>query len=182
MYGERKFGFRGGNTPPVQVGEEIDVKIEAVGEKGDGIARKSGFVLFIPNAKEGDEVRVKITKVLSKVGFAEVIGAAQAPVEKSVPKPRSRPDSSFQPPPPPPVDNPEDTEDFGDEPEEESQESEETSKEPTEELADVPQDLVEEPEPVKDADEAELVPELEDVPKPVAEESKETSEDVAELV
>ncbi|MDP7181809.1 MAG: TRAM domain-containing protein [Candidatus Woesearchaeota archaeon] len=59
--------------PPVSVGEEIDVTIEAVGEKGDGIAKKEGFVLFVPGVKEGDQVRIKITKVLNKVGFAEVV-------------------------------------------------------------------------------------------------------------
>ncbi|MDP6294220.1 MAG: TRAM domain-containing protein, partial [Candidatus Woesearchaeota archaeon] len=51
--------------PPVSVGEEIDVTIEAVGEKGDGIAKKEGFVLFVPGVKEGDQVRIKITKVLN---------------------------------------------------------------------------------------------------------------------
>ncbi len=62
-------------TPPVNVGDVLDVKIEAVGEKGDGIAKKDGFVLFVPGVKEGDEVKVKVTKVLRKVGFAEVVGA-----------------------------------------------------------------------------------------------------------
>ncbi len=60
---------------PVRVGEELEVKIEAVGEKGDGIAKKNGFVLFVPNTKEGDEVRIRVTKVFRKVGFAEVLGA-----------------------------------------------------------------------------------------------------------
>ena len=63
---------------PVNVGDELDVKIEAVGEKGDGIAKKEGFVLFVPNAKEGQEVRIRVTKVLRKVGFAEVVGEAKA--------------------------------------------------------------------------------------------------------
>ena len=60
---------------PVKVGDELDVKIEAVGEKGDGIAKKDGFVLFVPNTKQGEEVRIRITRVLPKVGFAEVVGA-----------------------------------------------------------------------------------------------------------
>jgi predicted RNA-binding protein with TRAM domain len=71
---------------PVQVGEELDVKIEAVGEKGDGIAKKDGFVLFVPNVKQGDQVKIKITKVLRKVGFAEVVGGgggeSSAPAEE----------------------------------------------------------------------------------------------------
>ena len=71
------------STPPVKVGEEIDVTIEAVGEKGDGIAKKNGFVLFIPGVKEGQQVRIRVTKVLRKVGFAEVAGDGipAAPVE-----------------------------------------------------------------------------------------------------
>ena len=64
------------STPPVKVGDELDVTIEAVGEKGDGLCKKNGFVLFVPGVKEGQQVRIRITKVLRKVGFAEVVGAA----------------------------------------------------------------------------------------------------------
>ena len=69
------FGGSGGGYSPVKVGDELDVKVEAVGEKGDGLAKKDGFVLFIPGTKAGQEVRVKVTRVLKKVGFAEVVGA-----------------------------------------------------------------------------------------------------------
>lgn len=64
-------------SAPVNVGDELDVKIEAVGEKGDGIAKKEGFVLFVPNAKEGQEVKIRVTKVLRKVGFAEIVGEGE---------------------------------------------------------------------------------------------------------
>ena len=67
-------GFRPRNFAPVKVGDELDVKIEAVGEKGDGIAKKDGFVLFVPGTKQGDEVRIRVTRVLQKVGFAELVG------------------------------------------------------------------------------------------------------------
>lgn len=71
-------GFRGPERSfaPVKVGEELEVTIEAVGEKGDGIAKKNGFVLFVPGVKEGQRVKIKVTKVLRKVGFAEVVGQA----------------------------------------------------------------------------------------------------------
>jgi len=68
---------------PVKVGDELDVKIEAVGEKGDGICKKDGFVLFVPGAKEGQEVRIKVTKVLRRVGFAEIVGAEGKKAKKS---------------------------------------------------------------------------------------------------
>ena len=83
MQQDRRFGPR---FAPVNVGDELDVKIEAVGEKGDGIAKKDGFVLFVPNAKEGQEVRIKVTKVLRKVGFAEVVGKSQGTAQESQPE------------------------------------------------------------------------------------------------
>ena len=79
---DRNRGFRE-KFAPVKVGDELDVKIEAVGEKGDGIAKKEGFVLFVPNAKEGQEVRIKVTRVLRNVGFAEVVGEAGSATEQS---------------------------------------------------------------------------------------------------
>lgn len=79
-----------GRTPPVNEGDELDVRIEAVGEKGDGVAKKDGFVLFVPNVKEGDEVHIKVTKVLRKVGFAEVIGQAKGPIAAAAPAPKPR--------------------------------------------------------------------------------------------
>ena len=78
-FGNRNFNNRDGNFPqqaPVKVGDELDATIEGVGEKGDGFTRKDGFVLFVPNVQKGDNVRIRVNKVLRKVGFAEVIGQA----------------------------------------------------------------------------------------------------------
>ncbi|HIJ10810.1 TPA: TRAM domain-containing protein, partial [Candidatus Woesearchaeota archaeon] len=58
------------NNVPVKAGEQYDVWINSVGGKGDGIARVKGFVLFVPNVQKGDYVKLSITKVLEKVGFA----------------------------------------------------------------------------------------------------------------
>lgn len=116
MYGDnRSGGFRGGgnfrrenNFVPVNVGDELDVKIEAVGEKGDGVAKVKGFVLFVPNVKEGDLVRVRVTKVLRKVGFAESIGAATGvPAASSKEQPKQQ-EEEVQ------FESGNDSEDFGD--------------------------------------------------------------------
>lgn len=69
---ERRFQRR--SFAPIKPGEELDVKIEAVGAKGDGIAKVKGFVIFVANTKKGDNVKIRITKVFRKVGFGEVIG------------------------------------------------------------------------------------------------------------
>src|SRR3989338_11381092 len=107
---KKEFGFRpmgGQGIAPVQVGEELDVKIEAVGEKGDGIAKVKGFVLFVHGVKQGDNVRIRVTRILRKVGFAEVVGASSEPAQQEQ-EPAA-----------------EDTEDFG----EEEAEAEEPSEE-----------------------------------------------------
>ena len=39
--------MNGRKVAPVTEGDELDVRIEAVGGKGDGIARTQGFVLFV---------------------------------------------------------------------------------------------------------------------------------------
>ncbi len=102
---------------PVNVGDEIDVKIEAVGEKGDGIAKKDGFVLFVPNTKEGQEVKIRITKVLRKVGFAEVVGesAPQGETSESEAQPEQSQGTEETPAAEEPEQKVEDTEDFGEE-------------------------------------------------------------------
>ena len=61
---------------PVKVGDEIDVTIEAVASKGDGIAKKDGFVIFVPGAKSGETVRVRIINVKRTCAEAELASAA----------------------------------------------------------------------------------------------------------
>lgn len=118
MYKGDRSGDGGYDRPfrsfaPVKVGDELDVKIEAVGEKGDGIAKKDGFVLFVPNTKEGEEVKVRVTKVLRKVGFAEVIGSGSVG-SSAKPKKPSRDEKAAEPEEQE-EEQAEDTEDFGEE-------------------------------------------------------------------
>ena len=82
MYRERNFS-REKSFAPVNVGDIVEVKIEAVGEKGDGIAKIKGFVIFVPNGKKDETVKVKITRVLRKVGFAEIVGSGAESSEGS---------------------------------------------------------------------------------------------------
>ena len=89
---------RGFRQAPVNVGDELDVKIEAVGEKGDGIAKKEGFVLFVPNTKEGQEVRIRVTKVLRKVGFAEVVEENQEQETAEAEQEEAGPEQGEEPP------------------------------------------------------------------------------------
>ncbi|ADE36607.1 MULTISPECIES: TRAM domain-containing protein [Methanohalophilus] len=61
------------SSAPVEAGESYEVTIEDIAREGDGIARVSGFVIFVPNTEVGDEVTVKVTKVMRKFAFGEVV-------------------------------------------------------------------------------------------------------------
>lgn len=70
---ENNTQFRRPFRAPVKVGEVYEVTIEAKGEKGDGLAKKDGFVIFVPDVEVGDKVKIKINKVLKKVAFGEKV-------------------------------------------------------------------------------------------------------------
>ena len=58
---------------PVEEGVTYDVTIQDIARQGDGIARIEGFVIFVPSTKVGDEVQIKVDKVLPKFAFASVV-------------------------------------------------------------------------------------------------------------
>jgi len=58
---------------PVEEGEVYDVTIQDVARQGDGIARIEGFVIFVPGTKVGDEVQIKVERVLPKFAFASLV-------------------------------------------------------------------------------------------------------------
>jgi predicted RNA-binding protein with TRAM domain len=58
---------------PVDVGKQYDVKIEDISKQGDGIARVSGFVIFVPHTKIGAEVKIEVKAVKSNFAFGEVV-------------------------------------------------------------------------------------------------------------
>jgi len=64
-------GFKG--KKPVEEGKEYSVTISDIGSQGDGIARIEGFGVFVPVAKVGVTVKVKITRVGNKSAFAKVV-------------------------------------------------------------------------------------------------------------
>ncbi|MBS7649242.1 MAG: TRAM domain-containing protein [Candidatus Bathyarchaeia archaeon] len=74
--GGRRFNRgRGRQFPPkpVELGKEYDVDVREVSRKGDGVARIQGLVTFIPNAKPGDHIRVKITRIGRRFAEAEIV-------------------------------------------------------------------------------------------------------------
>jgi predicted RNA-binding protein with TRAM domain len=60
---------------PVELDEEYEAKIEDISRRGDGIARIEGFVIFVPNTKQGDNVKFKITRVGNRFATGELVQA-----------------------------------------------------------------------------------------------------------
>ena len=63
---------------PVKVGDVIEVTIEGTASRGDGIAKKDGFVIFVKGAKPGDKLMVKITDVRTRYAIGEPEAASQS--------------------------------------------------------------------------------------------------------
>ena len=81
MMERRNFGRRRDSFPPkpVEVGKEYEVEVQETSRRGEGIARIQGLVTFIPNAKQGDHVKIRITRIGRRFAEAEL-------VEKGAPK------------------------------------------------------------------------------------------------
>ncbi len=59
---------------PVEVGKMYHLKISGRGQKGDGMGKIQGYVIFVSSpVTEGKTYNVEITKTLERQGFAEVV-------------------------------------------------------------------------------------------------------------
>jgi predicted RNA-binding protein with TRAM domain len=73
-YGNRRGGdFGGGGPKPVEEGKEYDLQVTEVSQKGDGIARVQGFVIFVKGGRTGDNVKVRITSVGPRFAIGEKV-------------------------------------------------------------------------------------------------------------
>ncbi len=53
----------------VEAGETYDLMIEDVGKKGDGIARKGRFIIYVPGSAKGTQIKARIDKVTGSMAF-----------------------------------------------------------------------------------------------------------------
>ena len=70
--GKRGHG-KGFKRCPIELGEELEVEITELSPKGEGIAKNQGFVIYVADAKPGDRLKVKITRVTNKVANAQIM-------------------------------------------------------------------------------------------------------------
>ena len=58
---------------PVKENQELEVIIDDIGSRGDGIAKIQSFLIFVPKSKIGERVKVRILSVGGKFAVAEKI-------------------------------------------------------------------------------------------------------------
>ncbi len=69
-------GFRrtfNSGPKPVEVGKEYEVQISEVSNRGDGIARIQGFIIFVKDGKVADNVKIRVISVGDRFAKAELI-------------------------------------------------------------------------------------------------------------
>jgi predicted RNA-binding protein with TRAM domain len=72
-FGDQNRGPANFGPKPVEEGKEYEVDIKEISRRGEGIARIEGFVVFVPNTKSGDHVKVRVTKVSPRFASAEIV-------------------------------------------------------------------------------------------------------------
>lgn len=73
-YEGRRGHGKGFKRYPVEVGEELEVDISEFSPKEEGIAKVQGLVVYVPNAKPGDHLKIKVLRIDGKTAKAEIQG------------------------------------------------------------------------------------------------------------
>ncbi|WP_256301286.1 translation initiation factor IF-2 subunit beta [Haloarchaeobius salinus] len=60
------------NPDEVEEGRTYEVKITGTGRKGDGVAEKGKYTIFVPGAQEGDVVQIYIKNISGTLAFARL--------------------------------------------------------------------------------------------------------------
>jgi translation initiation factor 2 subunit 2 len=61
------------NREAVEEGETYELKITGTGRKGDGVAEKGKYTIFVPGAQEGQVVNAYIESVSGSLAFARLV-------------------------------------------------------------------------------------------------------------
>jgi translation initiation factor 2 subunit 2 len=63
----------GGSRPTLEEGGTYEVEITGVGRKGDGVAEKGKYTIFVPGTTEGQVVRIRVNDISGTLAFAQVV-------------------------------------------------------------------------------------------------------------
>ena len=72
-YEGRRGHGKGFKRCPVELGKELEVEITELSPKGEGIAKSQGFVIYVPDTKPGDRVKIKVIRITERAANAQVV-------------------------------------------------------------------------------------------------------------
>ena len=72
-YEGRRGHGKGFKRFPVELGKEYEVDVTEMSRQEEGIAKIQGFVIFVADAKLGDHVKIKITRIGDMNVNAEIV-------------------------------------------------------------------------------------------------------------
>lgn len=58
--------------PMVKEGKVIEVLVQDVSQRGDGVAKMEGYTIFVPGGRKGAQLKVLIEKISGNVAFAKI--------------------------------------------------------------------------------------------------------------
>lgn len=59
--------------PVIEEGKELEVHIESISKKGDGVAHIGKYILYVSGTKAGQNVKIRITRISGSVAFTQKI-------------------------------------------------------------------------------------------------------------
>ncbi|MBM4248301.1 MAG: translation initiation factor IF-2 subunit beta [Euryarchaeota archaeon] len=65
-------GMKQAEEPALVEGKVYELTIEDIGKRGDGIAKKAGYTIFVTGAARGVTVKVRIEKISNNVAFGVI--------------------------------------------------------------------------------------------------------------
>jgi translation initiation factor 2 subunit 2 len=75
--GHRPVRKRRARTEPagseLQEGQELDVEIQSVSKRGDGVVRMGRYIMYVPRGKPGQKVKIRITRISGSIVFTEQV-------------------------------------------------------------------------------------------------------------
>jgi translation initiation factor 2 subunit 2 len=55
----------------LQEGQELDVEIQSVSKRGDGVVRMGRYIMYVPRSKPGQKLKIRITRISGSIVFTE---------------------------------------------------------------------------------------------------------------
>jgi translation initiation factor 2 subunit 2 len=75
--GHRPVRKRKARSEPVsenlEEGAEVELEIQSLSRRGDGVVKRGRYIIYIANAKPGQKVKVRITRISGSIAFTERI-------------------------------------------------------------------------------------------------------------